>query len=280
MHRRPQLLLLVLLAGCATGDDAGTGFGLTAPTGAPGTSATSQGSTTDPAGTTGGTTGDGGGGGTTTAATTAPPATATTAPNPGGAPDGATCTADEECQSGNCYDITLPVDGLPPGVCSPCDEDADCVEAGAGTSCTIDGEQLVAKCTDGGLGSFCQSQAACQPGLVCVVLVPGAEQLLPMACSACDVDADCGGDLRCVPKVDVVSYTGHKYCAGPGSVADDGLCALTDGDALCQSGHCTVLDLGVLSVGVCGQCSTDADCPGQTCAPAKFDSGFLGSACV
>lgn len=286
MHRRSQLLSLALaLAGCAGGDDAGTSFGVTAPTSAPGiTSATSLGSSGE-----GGTTGDGGGGdatgdpgtGSGPATTTPPGGSSTGVPNPDGYPDGAACNSDGECQSGNCFEILLPVDGLPPGVCSPCDEDADCVSAGTGTACSLDGPTLTAKCTDGGLGSFCQSQAACQPDLFCSVLVPGAEKLLPQACSQCDADADCAAGLRCVPKVDVVQYSGHKYCAGPGSVSNDGLCALTNGDALCLSGHCTILDLaGLLQVGVCGECSTDADCNGKTCTPAKFDSGFLGSTCT
>ncbi len=280
---RPALPLTFALAltGCAGGDDASTSFGVSAP-GI--TGATSLGSTS----------GGGGGGGSSSgdatgdpgtdggaANTSAPGGSSTGVPNPDGFPNGAACNSDGECQSGNCFEITLPVDGLPPGVCSACDADADCVSAGTGISCTLDGQTLTANCTDGGVGDFCQSQAACQPELKCTVLVPGAEKLLPMSCSECDSDADCANGLRCIPKVDVVQYSGNKYCAGPGSVSNDGLCALTDGDALCLSGHCTELDLGgLLKVGVCGECSVDADCPGTTCAPPKFDSGFIGSTCM
>ncbi len=73
-----------------------------------------------------------------------------------------------------------------------------------------------------------------------------------------------------------------KSCAVPGTVGQGGLCPLPDGDAMCTTSKCAVLDLGgFLDVGVCGQCKADADCAmGQTCAPPKFDSGFIPSTCI
>jgi hypothetical protein len=63
-------------------------------------------------------------------------------PNPNGLPNGEECTDPGQCMTDNCYKIPLPVDGLPPGICSVCDSDMDCVDAGLGTACTVDANSL------------------------------------------------------------------------------------------------------------------------------------------
>ena len=173
--------------------------------------------------------------------------------------------------------IPLPLGDLPSGVCGICDEDQDCVDAGLGIACAIDVEGEQTKCTDGGLGSFCQSTDACKEPLFCTEMIDGIGELLPMTCGTCRTDDDCLGSARCTPSVDVIAYSGNKYCAELGSVANDGLCP-PEGDATCVSGHCTLLDLDFVQVGVCGECSSDDDCPG-TCKPADFSGDFIGSVC-
>jgi len=281
------------LTACAGDDSSGSSFaGLTFPTGAstPGTSAGTEG-TDGTSGATDAPEPTGGGGASTGSDPTATSGatedsadpTDPTAPNPDGLPNGSECTDPAQCMTGNCYKIPLPVDGLPPGICSECDADLDCVAADLGTACTVDAMTLAAKCSYGEAGSFCESQAACQNDLFCVALLDGADGLLPHTCSECRTDADCGGGgLRCVAELDVVTYSGVKHCAVPGSVGKGGLCPLTDGDAMCATGKCAVFNvLGNLDVGVCGDCKTDADCGmGQTCTPPKFKDGFVASTCM
>ena len=250
MRRSRAVLLLVMLGACAGGGDTSSGFSSqsgTSPTGVSSLSGASSGATGSSGIDTPTGTGDDGSTGSTSAPTTAgsDPNAATT-PNPDGLPDGSECSADSECMTGNCYAIPLPVDGLPPGICSQCDADIDCTLAGLGTACTVDPVDYAGKCTDGPAGSFCETQAACQPGLFCVELVEGAAGLLPLACSECRDDADCGDGDRCVPIVDVDMITGQKHCAAPGSVPIDGLCPLLNGDDMCQSNSCGALDLGGL----------------------------------
>lgn len=289
LPRRASLLAALFslaLAGCADGESRDSAF-TSSPPGV--TSATSLGSTGAPTSTDGGSTG-GSGEGTSTPtgdATTAPGTSATsgtTVPNPDGLPNGAECMSNAQCMTDNCYKINIPVEDLPPGICSECDADADCVAAGTGISCTVDSGTLGGVCTDGGLGSYCQSQAACQPQLFCDPLIDGAQGLLPNACNECRTDGDCDAPKRCVPAIDIVAYTGKKSCLAPGTVANDGLCPLTGGGPICLSGICNILDVGgLLEVGVCGECAADADCAQiglTTCTPSKFDSGFIGSVCM
>jgi hypothetical protein len=51
-----------------------------------------------------------------------------------------------------------------------------------------------------------------------------------------------------------------------------------------MSGICNVLDIGgLIQIGVCGQCTADADCAQKgltACTASKFDSGFFGSECM
>lgn len=210
--------------------------------------------------------------------------TADPVPNPDGLPNGEECTDPAQCMTLNCYKIPLPVDGLPPGLCSVCDKDMDCVDAGLGTACTVDAVTLAAKCTYGDLGSFCESEAACQKDLFCAQLIPGSDGFLPHTCSECNLDTDCGGGLRCLPVIDVAKYSGMKHCTVQGTVNPGGLCPLPDGDAMCLTGKCALLNIaGIFDVGVCGQCKADTDCPGSPmmkCDPPKFNDGFVASTCI
>ena len=287
---------MLLVAACSSGEDTGSGFGgLSTPTGASGPTS-APGSDTGDSGGSGGATGTtgasdssdssgGGGASTGSGAATSGAATEDSAdpvPNPDGLPSGSECSDPGACMTGNCYKIPLPVGGLPPGICSECDADADCVAAGRGTACSVDVETLGAVCGYGNEGSFCESQAACQDDLFCTALIDGADGLLPHTCSECSGDADCGGNLRCLPVIDVAVYSGQKRCTVPGSVGQGGLCPLPDGDPMCVTHKCAVLSLaGLLDVGVCGQCKSDGDCAmGQTCDPPKFQDGFIASKCV
>lgn len=276
----PAPLTLAMTLACAQGDGmsstlSGGTAAITSAT-ASSTSVGSTGDTTD-AGESDASTDPGSASDSTSTTTTGPGSTS----NPDGLPNGSECTDDAMCISGNCYTIPLPINDLPSGICGVCDEDKDCVDAGLGISCTISAMDYQAVCTDGSAGSFCESQAACKDGLWCQILVEGAEGLLPMSCGTCRTDADCDGGRRCTPSLDLVTYTGHKYCALPQSLKNDELCPLVDGDPLCLSGHCEIADLGgLLDVAVCGQCSADSDCPmGQTCKPGAWADGPVGSLC-
>lgn len=288
-----HLVLLLTLAPLACSDDGSrgsTGFGVSGATSATGATSVSAGTTTGSTGApTSGATGDdttGDSGGATGDSTTGgdPGTTGTTIPNPDGLPNGAECTANAQCMTDNCYKIQIPVDGLPPGICSACDQDIDCVNAKTGISCTVDADTFGGVCTDGGLGSFCESPAACQPHLYCEPIVAGAQGLLPDTCSECRTDADCTAPRRCVSSLDVMAYTGKKSCVAPGTVANDGMCPLDNGDAMCLSGLCETLDIGgLLQVGVCSQCDEDADCTAMgltTCLPPKFSDGLVGRKCM
>lgn len=202
--------------------------------------------------------------------------------NPDGLANGAECMADPECQTGHCYKIPLPLDDLPPGICSECSKDQHCVDKGLGISCTVDAATLGAACTDGGLGSFCESQAACQPQYWCDEILADADGLLPHSCGECRDDVDCKDGKRCTPRIDLAMYTGNKYCAAPGSVPNDGLCPEFTGSGVCANGHCGVVNVvGMLDVGICGQCTSDADCAApKVCMPGKFADGFFGATCM
>jgi hypothetical protein len=256
------------------------GSGLTGLTGAPDTEGATEGTSTGESSDSDDDSGTSAASSDATTTSASASASGGTNPNPDGLPNGSECASDDACMSGNCFTITLPVEGLPAGICGVCDEDQDCVDAGLGIACSIDVPGMQTACTEGGVGSFCDSPEGCKDGLFCDELVDGLGGLLPMACGTCRTDADCLGDARCTPEVDVVGYSGHKYCAEPESIDNDGLCPIDGGDGSCVSGHCAAVDLGFVTVAVCGECSTDGDCGGGTCTPGKFADGFLGSTCT
>jgi hypothetical protein len=85
---------------------------------------------------------------------------------------------------------------------------------------------------------------------------------------------------------DAASFTGHFTCVEAGSVPNGGGCPLIDGvgdGAPCESGHCGSADLfmGLVSLGVCGECVVDQDCePDLTCTPATAGmQGLEGAVC-
>ncbi len=193
-------------------------------------------------------------------------------------PNGAQCTADAECVSMHCYQI--PMLG---GVCSECNTDKDCVDAGTGIACSLEIATMQAQCTAGGLGDTCMSQASCGDGLFCAEVVEGTFGLIPSACSNCLDSGDCTNGQLCAPNFDQMALEGYKECVDPGSIANDQLCSLKDmGDASCMSGHCgEVAIMGFITVGVCGECDSDADCMMGTCIAGSFDqnTGLKGSVC-
>ncbi|WAS98429.1 hypothetical protein [Nannocystis punicea] len=193
-------------------------------------------------------------------------------------PNGGMCQSDDDCESANCYTSPL----FEGGICSECNEDSDCVRAGTGISCSLGPSG--ATCAAGGYGNQCMSQDACQDGLVCGpaidIPIPG---ILPDTCGECAESADCDMGMICSPELDIQAFSGAKKCVEPGSVENGALCPLgeDDADAACASGKCGEVDImGFLTVGVCGECKTDADCMNGTCTPGSLgQGGAMGSVC-
>lgn len=192
-------------------------------------------------------------------------------------PNGAQCTSNDGCTSGFCY--TVPMLG---GVCSECLMDSDC---GSGT-CSLDINMGYAVCTDGSLGKMCDSDDGCMGDLVCAQLIDTGGFFPANFCSECNADADCEQGQFCSPHYDASGFTGHLRCVDPGSVPDGEGCPIENGTGngeVCEHGHCGVADvfMGFVQLGVCGECSTDDDCPDNgTCEPASVSqTGLQGATC-
>ncbi len=190
-------------------------------------------------------------------------------------PNGGQCANNEGCESGFCY--TIPQLG---GICSECLVDADC---GTGT-CSLDAAAMYAICTDGSIGKQCNSDEGCMGDLVCTELIDTGGLFNANFCSECGPQAPCAGDQVCAPVYDLGNFGGYMACVDPGSVADGGGCPLDGGvgdGTACMSGHCGVADvfMGLLQLGICGECDTDADCPdGMTCTPPQIGMGGVSGA--
>lgn len=184
-------------------------------------------------------------------------------------PNGAMCTFPDECESEQCWD---PFD-RGSGICSACDEDADCMRDGEAGTCGF-GSDAWADCTDGSRGSVCESSEGCQPGLFCVVVFDTFGQ-----CSSCTTDEDCEENEGCAFDDEVGGLT----CFALGTKPDGGLCEL-EGAPVCMSGVCSPLEVDgtVTDIGACGECLDDDSCPdGESCVPATFlESAIAPSTCV
>ncbi|HVH99661.1 MAG TPA: hypothetical protein VM869_13160 [Enhygromyxa sp.] len=149
-----------------------------------------------------------------------------------------------------------------------------------GPNCTPSGG---AYCNDGSEGEGCETNSACQGGLVCATSLDLLGVVAVSTCSECDQNSDCGNQL-CTPVVDVGSLSGQMECRPPGSLPQNAFCHIGDGDATCASGSCSEVDImGIGLIGACGECLSDQDCgPGGICEPGEFnlqDGVLIGSTC-
>ena len=171
---------------------------------------------------------------------------------------GGECSDDCECSTGQCY-VTGPLGG----VCSECNEDDDCIGV-TGHGCNpgnpIVGTAAVCSQT-GGLGEGCESDAVCQSGLGCSVVVDIPGILTNLACGECIEDFDCEDVLLCGVVYDVENIRGFRQCVEPASVPNDEGCV---SNSQCQSGVCAPTSImGIPLLSVCSPCSNDVDCPGM-----------------
>ena len=218
---------------------------------------------------------------TTTESSTFPPETTDpNCPDPQGQPQDAQCTDSSGCgcASGNCF--LVPILG---GWCGECLVDGDC----PGGGCTVPDPlgSVGAVCNTGQKGDGCMSSAVCNDPTadVCGVVldVPGITTVA--TCGECD-GGGCGQGEGCAPVYDIGHFTGVKECVPEGSVPNDGGCEPDSDGAVCDSGFCgTATIMGLVKVGICGECNENADCPmGQTCSDpvVDLDQGVLvGSVC-
>lgn len=173
-----------------------------------------------------------------------------------------------DCASDNCFVV-----GPLGGVCSECDESADC-EATTGFGCNF-GNPLTgtpAVCsTTGDIGQSCETADDCDPALApfCPVLIEVPGILSAATCSQCDPETNdgCMGTDICTPTYDIANIGGNYFCAPEGSVPNDEGCNLTGTGAECMSGNCAPAALmGIPVVAVCSPCNEDTDCGGgMTC---------------
>jgi hypothetical protein len=196
----------------------------------------------------------------------------------GSSSDGSTCEDAElgascldpicDCASDNCFVV-----GPLGGVCSECDESADC-EATTGFGCNF-GNPLTmtpAVCSKtGGIGESCETADDCDPALApfCPTLIEVPGILSAATCSECEPETNdgcMGGDI-CTPLYDIANIGGNYFCAPVGSVPDNEGCNLTGDGSECASGQCAPAALmGIPVVAVCSPCNEDTDCnAGETC---------------
>ncbi len=184
-------------------------------------------------------------------------------------PDGASCTEDVECESGNCYFISILG-----GICGECNADEDCADGGCSLPNPLAMPPVGARCNMGEPGAGCETMAVCQDGFLCETILEAPGILEVKTCSACGTDADCENGELCSPTFDVLNISGQKVCVAPGTVPNgDGCDHLGSGDLACMSGLCATVDImQILQLGVCGDCGVDADCTApDICLPADID---------
>ncbi|MBZ5715735.1 hypothetical protein [Nannocystis pusilla] len=198
-------------------------------------------------------------------------------------PQNSPCTDSSGCGCASDTCFVVPALG---GFCSECLADADCPSGGCTVPNPIAGVGAV--CNLGQPGDGCESDAACNnpmaPHCSEVYEVPGI--ITVATCGACDTDADCPPQApHCTPDYDLGDFGGQKSCRAPGSVPNNSGCDFDgSGDLACASGFCGQASImGLLKLGICGECNSDNDCNGGTCTEpaADLDTGALiGSVCL
>ena len=302
-----SIALLTALPGCPTrepSDDATASEGSSGTMGASSTDPsvpTEAGTTAAP--TTGEPTTAGSQTGTDSDATTTVDTTVTTGEpacaDPEGQANDTKCTDASGCgcASGKCF--LVPAVG---GFCGECLGDADCAAVGGG--CTVPNPLAMppvgSTCNMGEAGGGCQTDEICAtdeaPFCGLLLEVPGI--LKVSTCGACATNADCIAanekTPNCSPTYDVENFSGQYVCVESGSVPNNGGCNLTKddmklpvGNAACESGFCgDATVMGLVHVGICGECGSNADCVKvgkKTCSVPSVDlmsATLVGSVCT
>ncbi len=187
-----------------------------------------------------------------------------------GAPNNTEC-ADASgcgCASGKCF--LVPILG---GWCGECLGDEDCAPGGCTVPNPIDG--VGATCNKGEPGAGCQSDAVCTDPMnsLCGSLLAVENIIDVSTCGECATNADCKDPKlpNCTPTYDVKNFSGKYVCVGDATVPSGEGCNLTDdgmgapvGNAACETGFCGEANvMGLLKVGVCGECNSNEDCMAQ-----------------
>lgn len=187
-------------------------------------------------------------------------------------PDGADCSENFQCNSGECY-----VTGIG-GICGECSDDSDC-EFGCNVPNPLSSPPQGSTCSAGNPGENCDSPAGCDGGLDCVevINVPGIIEI--SSCSECALDMDCQPGSVCNIDLAVADFNGVWTCTPAGSVPLGGTCDLqgSSGDVACASNICAEASIkGLISVGVCSECNASNPCGGgETCV--EPDLGIDGT---
>ena len=176
-------------------------------------------------------------------------------------PDGAVCTLDSDCTSGQCYEWP----GEWADVCAGCDADDDCT---GGDLCVVGG------ITPGWLlvGAECMPPGALADGRGCfrdATCASGA--CVDGRCGECRDAADCGG-AACIAEAGGVPARCDR---GRGT----GATCLRSTD--CDSGVCNGTPIMGFNGSFDRDCADDLDCPGElsdpeatTCATVGFAGGI------
>jgi hypothetical protein len=225
---------------------------------------------------------------------TGPDTTATTMAmcgDPENQDDGAECddATGCGCKSGKCY--LIPLVG---GFCGECVVDADCPDGG-GCSVPNPFGPTGSTCNMGEPGAGCMSDDICvDPDNGACGTLLGIPNVFEVAtCGECNEETPCTDPEtpNCSPTLDVEAFSGTFECVADNTVANNTACNLTEddmgnpvGNQACMSGFCGEAKvMSVVSVGICGECNGDMDCPnGMTCTDptVNLDMGTLeGSVC-
>lgn len=219
--------------------------------------------------------------------------TVTPCNDPEGQPINSSCTDPSGCGCDTEKCFVVPALG---GFCGECLTDEDCA-AVTGGGCSVPNPiaGIGATCNMGGAGEGCMSDAVCVDPAngTCGVLLQVPGIITVATCGQCQVNADCTDPAlaNCTPTYIVEDFKGKLDCVADASVENNFGCSLEQidgapaGNKACKSGFCGEASvMGLLKLGICGECNSDMDCPmGMQCTDPQVDleSGALvGSVCM
>lgn len=194
------------------------------------------------------------------------------------------------CDTEKCF--VVPALG---GFCGECLVDEDCTaKTGGGCSVPNPIAGVGATCNMGGPGEGCMSDAVCADpdNGTCGTLLQVPGIITVATCGQCQVNADCTDPAaaNCTPTYIVQDFKGQLACVADGSVENNFGCSLEDvngspaGNTACKSGFCGEASvMGLLKLGICGECNSNADCNGGTCSKPEVDlnsGALIGSVCM